>query len=448
MSDSAPGRPAAGAFLKTCWQAAVAAVDAGRAVERAISQEGERLNIAGRPLEPDETLCVVAAGKAAVPMAAAVEAIAGERIRRGVVVTRAGQGGALERLPVREASHPVPDARCEAAAREVLSLAGAPRDEKERLLLLLSGGASSLLTCPLPGLSLRDVCQATEVLLGCGADISELNCVRKHVGAATGGRLAEAWSGPIEVLAVSDVPGDDIEVIGSGPCAGDPTTYRDALEVLDRYGVGDRIPASVRAHLARGVEGEEPESLFPGAPALARVRTTLVARNEDARRAAVAAGSEAGWASRDLGEVLRGEARTCGRQLARWARDTHSDVEGDQPTLWVAGGETTVTLQGAGRGGRSQELALAAALEWSNEDVGEGLALLAAGTDGHDGPTDAAGAFADPGSVLRGARSGADALSALAENDAYTFFDAEGGLLRSGATGTNVMDLVLISRYP
>jgi glycerate-2-kinase len=226
-------------------------------------------------------------------------------------------------------------------------------------------------------------------------------------------------------------------VIGSGPCAPDPTTFADALRVLARRGVLEQVPDGVRSHLEAGARGELPESPKPGAPAFERVTTTLLASNRDALAAAARAAAARGMRALIASEGLRGEAREAGRRLAGLGRATRHGP----PVCLLAGGETTVTVRGAGLGGRSQELALAAALELAGEAR---VALLAAGTDGSDGPTDAAGAFADGGSVARGARLGLDARACLARNDAHPFFAAEGGLVRTGPTGTNVLDLALV----
>ncbi len=384
-------------------------------------------------------MCLLALGKAASPMAEAARTHAGERIRSGLVVTKDGHAGSGAGIPVRESGHPVPDARSARAGREVLAVAAAAPADHD-LWVMLSGGASSLLSCPAPDLTLEDLARTTRRLLESGADIDELNCVRKHLTRVSGGRLAAASSARrIEALLVSDVPGDRIDVIGSGPCAADPTTFDDALAILERRAPLETWPDAVRLHLEAGRAGRIAESLKPGDPSLERVRHTVVARNADAREAAVAAARRLGVEAVDLGEILRGEARDAARSLVAEAR-RHG---GSEPRILVAGGETTVTVRGPGLGGRSQELALAAALELDGE---AGIALLAAGTDGTDGPTDAAGAVVDGESADQLRRSGADPAGALARNDSYTALaglDA-GGLLRSGPTGTNVMDLVLV----
>jgi glycerate-2-kinase len=370
-------------------------------------------------------------------MAAALEELAGARIAAGLAVTRDGHGLPLARIALREAGHPVPDRRSEAAAREALQLVESARPE-DVLLVLLSGGASSLLASPAPGLDLGDLARTTAALLAAGAEIGELNAVRKHLSAVAGGRLAQrAACHRIEVLALSDVPGDRWDVIGSGPFAPDPTRFADALAVLERRGVLGAVPRAVVVHLEAGARGALPETPAPGDPQLARVRSTLLGNNLTAALAAARSAQSRGWLAPVLDGALRGEARCAGRRLAALARA----LRAPQPVCLVAGGETAVHVRGAGRGGRSQELALAAALELAGVS---GVALLAAGTDGSDGPTDAAGAFADGGSVARGCARGREAAADLAANDSYGFFDAEGGLLRTGPTRTNVMDLALV----
>ena len=431
-------RPGARARLTAIFRAALAAVDAEAAVRRVLHREGAQLAVAGRALAPNARLVVLAAGKAAAAMATAVEAVAADQIVAGLAVTKDGHGRTLERVAVRESSHPVPDARCEAAAREVLTLASATRPD-DVLLVLLSGGASSLLACPQPGLALEEIAATTAAMLAAGAEIRELNTVRKHLVEVAGGRLARAAvAGCIEVLVVSDVVGDPLDIIGSGPCTPDPSTFADALAVLAAHALRGRIPARVLAHLEAGARGEREESPKPGDPHFARVRATLVASLGDAMRAAEAAVREHGMRPIAVTAGLRGEARVAGRRLAALTR---SLAPAGVPTCLLAGGETTVTVRGHGRGGRAQELALAAAIEMAGRD---GAVLLAAGTDGSDGPTDAAGAFADGATVARAASRGIDAASALADNDAYGLFAQEGGLFRTGPTGTNVMDLVLM----
>lgn len=432
---------AARAELRAVFRAAVDAVDGAERVRDAVVREGGRLRVAGRLLPEGSRLRVLAAGKAAAAMAAALEERAGDLVAAGLCVTKRGHGRALSRLALREAGHPVPDAESVEAARAAMRLVrGAAPDDV--VLILLSGGASALLSCPMPGLSLDDLAQTTDLLLRAGAGIVELNTVRKHLTRLFGGRLAQLGGGRrLDVLAVSDVAGDRLDVLGSGPCAPDPSTFAEARGVLERRGLGSRVPRAVLAHLEAGVRGELPETPKPGDPVFARVRTTVLASNRHARAAALGEAARHGLHALDLGEVLRGEARVVGRRLAALARA----VVCPGTTCLVAGGECTVTVRGDGLGGRSQELALAAAIALQGDAR---ITLLAAGTDGSDGPTDAAGAFADGGTLARGARAGRDARRCLERHDSYGFFQAEGGILRTGPTGTNVMDLCLVRVEP
>jgi len=424
---------AARALLRELFDAALAAVAPGTAVARVIEHGPHSLRVAGRELAP-EHCCVLAAGKASLAMARAWHAQAGPP-RVGLAVPREAS-----ELPapwrVIAGAHPLPNEASALAGRAALELAASTRAD-ETLVVLLSGGASALLSAPLPGLALADLIATTQLLLRSGAEIGELNCVRKHLTAASGGRIAAATRArEVIVLAISDVIGDDLATIGSGPCAPDPTTFADATSVLRERGVWDAAPPSVRLHLERGARGEVPESPKPGDATFARVHHHILASNRDALAAAEVRARARGTEVRRESEPLRGEARAVGAAIARRALA----LRGAQPQLLLAGGETTVTVRGAGRGGRCQELALGAALAL---DGARGVTLLAAGTDGSDGPTDAAGAFADGGTVARGRAAGVEARGALARNDAYDFFAREGGLFRTGATGTNALDIVL-----
>jgi glycerate-2-kinase len=429
------------ALLEQLFRQAIAAVDPASALRRAVTGDGSDLSIAGEPVPPEAKLVVLAVGKAAGAMAAALEERVGDRLRAGLAITADGHGVPLAGIALREAAHPVPDARGEDAAREAVALVASAAPE-DILVVLLSGGASSLMPSPAPGLTLADLAATTGLLLAGGADIEELNAVRKHLSAVAGGRLAlRAASRRIEVLALSDVPGDRIDVIGSGPFAADASSYGDALAAIDRCGVREQLPDAVLNHLEAGARGAVDETPKPLDPGLDRVRTTLLATNRTAVAAARAAATRAGMRAPDWAGTLRGEARVAGRRLAELA----CALRPRDPMCLVAGGETVVTVRGPGRGGRSQELALAAAIALEDRD---GAALLAAGTDGTDGPTDAAGAYADGGTVARGRARGVDARTALDANDSHGFFALEGGLLRTGPTRTNVMDLALLHVAP
>ena len=424
------------ARLESIFRAALAAVEPGRAVRRVVRGSAAELEIAGRPVASGARVFALAVGKAAAPMALALEQVAGERIAGALAIAPDGHGASLERFQLREVAHPVPDERCERAARETLALLARAGSE-DVFVLLLSGGASSLLACPAPGLLMRDFAITTAALLEGGADIGSLNTVRKHLSAVSGGRLARiAACSRVEVLAISDVSGDRFDVIGSGPMSADPTTFDDARDVLHNFELDSEVSARVLAHLEAGSRGQVEETPKPGDPIFGRVHETLLATNHTARAAALAAASRFGLRGVDVGEVLRGEARTMGARVARLALAVRSS----EPVCLVAGGETTVTVRGRGRGGRSQELALGAAQVLSGC---EEVSLLAAGTDGTDGPTDAAGAYADGRTLARARVRGLDPRAALDDNDAYTFFRDEGGLFVTGPTRTNVMDLVV-----
>lgn len=427
------------ARLEQLFSAALEAVDPARAVAKAVQRSGDQIEIVGEPLEPGARLVVLAVGKAAGTMARALEAVVGDRIAAGLVVVPDGLAVDLEHMTLRETAHPIPDERCERAGRMVIDLVAGARPD-DVLLAMISGGASSLVSCPVDAVTLSDLANTTQRLLQGGAAIGELNAVRKHLSRLAGGRLAaHATSRRIEVLAISDVPGDRLDVIGSGPLAADPTTYRDALDSVSR--IGGEFPERVRAHLEAGARGEFDDTPSPGAAVFERIRSTLLASNVTAIEAACRAAEERGMRALALPACLAGEARIVGRRLAALG----TSMVSSRPVCAIAGGETAVVVRGNGRGGRNQELALAAAVEFAGNRK---VALLAAGTDGIDGPTDAAGAYVDGETLARGSDLGVDARAALADNDSHSFFDREGGILRTGPTGTNVMDLAFLYVEP
>jgi len=415
---------------------AIAAVDPERAVRRECGALRARFR-AGT----FERLLVIGFGKAAWPMARAIEESLGELPLEGLIVTKYGHGGgALARIRCLEAGHPVPDANGANAAEEVIRLAAAA-DELTLAVILISGGGSALLVSPSPGIPLADKQRTTELLLKSGADIRELNTVRKHLSRVKGGRLAELLQpAPSISLILSDVPGDPLDVIASGPTVPDPSTYSDALAVLERYRLTELVPAAVATHLRAGKAGRAPETPKRDSPGFLKADHRIIGNLglalDGARRSAEALGLTVELASAEI----TGEASEAGRALARKALDMKR--RGKQtPVCLLSGGETTVTVSGAGTGGRNMELALAFALEIEKTS---GITLLSAGTDGSDGPTDAAGAFADGMTAPRGRAKGVDPASYLAGNDSYGFFREEGGLFITGPTGTNVADLQIV----
>lgn len=423
---------------------AVAAVDPQAAAARILRRRDDTLVVRGRafPLPTGARVVVVGAGKASASMARAVEEVLGDRVTAGLVTVKAGYALPLRRIMLREGGHPLPDAAGAAAAEEMLSLlAGlSPRD---LVICLISGGGSSLLTLPHRGLTLDDVIRTTELLLRSGATITEINAVRKHLSRIAGGQLARA-AAPARVLTliVSDIVGSPLDAIASGPTVPDPTTYADALGVLEKYRLSERVPEPVVTTLRQGASGALPETPKPGDAALREAEVVIIADNVMAARAAVGEAGRLGFHPMLLSTYIEGEAREVGRALAGIARQVATTGEPvPSPACIVAGGETTVTVTGRGRGGRNQELALAAAQPL------DGLAdvlVVSFATDGTDGPTDAAGAVADGTTLARARARGLDPVRHLADNDAYPCLAAIGDMLRTGPTYTNVNDLMLI----
>ncbi len=413
---------------RAIWQAALAAGDVRPLVRRALQQID--LPRAGR-------VFVVGCGKAGAAMAAALEESVGERIDDGFVVVKDGYVVPTRRVRIVEAGHPVPDARGEAAGRAILEcVRGLGRDDV--VFVLISGGGSALTPSPAPPITLEEKRVVTRLLLAAGADITEMNAVRKHLSLFKGGQLARA-AAPARVIThvLSDVIGDPLDVIASGPTAPDSTTFADAVEVLQRRQVWASVATPIRTRLEAGVRGEIEETPKPGDPIFARVRHVVIGNNALVTDAAVARAAELGYRPSLLTRALEGEARDVARDLVARGRVLSA------PGCLIAGGETTVTVRGQGRGGRCQELALAAALAL---DGVSDVTVLAAGTDGTDGPTDAAGGLVDGATVARARAAGVDPRAALDDNDAHRALAASGDLVVSGPTNTNLLDLYLVLR--
>jgi hydroxypyruvate reductase len=434
--------------LLSIFRAGLAAADPAEAVRRNVRVENDTLHAdeVSLPLSNIHRIFVIGAGKASVRMALALEDILGDRITGGWINTKTGHAEPLARIHVHEAGHPVPDEAGRKGAEEILRIA---RDagEGDLVLFCVSGGGSALLPLPVEGVGLEDKQRVTRELLACGADISEINAVRKHLSRVKGGQLAKA-AHPARLISLilSDVIGDPLDVISSGPTAPDASRFADALAVIAKYDIASRIPESVRDYLTQGAAGQRPETPKPGDPVLDAVTNLIAAGNATAVAASAAEAKRLGYRPLVLSTRVEGEAREVARVLTAIARESlESGRPVQPPACLICGGETTVTLRGQGRGGRNQELALAAAI--AGRDVA-GWSLLAAGTDGTDGPTDAAGAFADGDTCSRAAKLDLNPERHLRENDAYTFFDRLGDLLKTGPTGTNVMDLYLILAGP
>ena len=430
--SSRRGEAAARLDAQAIWRAALAAGSVAPLVDRAL----ERLRF--DLTHPSwRHLLVFGCGKASGAMAAAVERTLGRRITEGLVVVKDGYTVPTARVILREAGHPVPDARGQAAAEEIVRrVRSAGADDA--VLFLVSGGGSALTPAPVRPITLAEKQETTRLLLGAGATINELNAVRKHLSLFKGGQLARAAAPATLIsLILSDVIGDPLDVIASGPTAPDPTTFADALAVLERRGVGYLVPNAVRARLEAGARGEVEETPKPGDPAFERVTNVVIGNNALVVDAAAAEARRLGYRAEVLTRSLQGEAREVALELVARARAL------PPRSCLIAGGETTVTVRGRGRGGRCQEFALAAALQLRRDDR---VIVLAAGTDGTDGPTDAAGGIADAETVARGECAGQAARRALDDNDAYTFLSAAGDLIVSGPTNTNLLDLYLLLR--
>jgi glycerate 2-kinase len=450
------------------YAAAVGAVGPRRVMSRALA--GEAAGADGVPaiVARAHRVRLLAVGKAALGMAAEAEELLGARIIEGLAIAPAASAAEADGAPLRSrvmfASHPLPDESSVAAARAALELASRARPG-ELVMLALSGGASALIAAPAGAVTLAHKIAISAALMRAGANIRELNTVRKHLSAIKGGRLLAATADGVEMLSLilSDVPGNasgdssnppssdtgyDLATIGSGPTAADPTSYTEAIGVLKRRRLWGRAPEAIRDHLERGAAGEFDETVKPGDAALARVTNVIVGDNRIAIDAAAQAATALGYRV-ERGRDLGGEADQLGPALA----GDLSEIVGERVCV-LAGGEPVVTVRGDGRGGRAQQSALAMAIELTNiaqsrdneaasPAPNSRIVAMFAGTDGIDGPTDAAGAIVTPETIARAAEARVDPQAALAHNDAYEFFKALGDLVIVGPTGTNVADIFI-----
>ncbi|MFH1913794.1 MAG: DUF4147 domain-containing protein [Pseudomonadota bacterium] len=439
--------------LLTIVNRAIEAVAPEEAMRKAISREGDILTVAGEryDLTDFERILVLGAGKASASMARALENILGERVLErwlhdGLVVTKYGHGCDLARVRIAEADHPVPDEAGQRGAEALLALA-ATATERDLVFCLVSGGASALIPAPVPPVTLAHKQATTSRLLACGATIDEINAIRKHLSAIKGGHLAKVLEpATVLTLIISDVVGDRLDVIGSGPTAPDDATFADCLDILGRYGLGEAVPPEVISLLRAGRDGNLPETLGSDDPCFVRVRNLIIAGNAQALAGAAEAARERGYAPLVVEPAMQGEARQVASNLICTAMGICGGDGPKPPVCLLAGGETTVTIRGTGKGGRNQEMALAAAIRLyeSGPDSGR-IAMACVGTDGTDGPTDAAGALVLPDTLGDcDATCLAAARRHLDDNDAYTFFTATGTILKTGPTRTNVMDIVVI----
>ncbi|HEX4595605.1 MAG TPA: glycerate kinase [Bryobacteraceae bacterium] len=416
------------------FKAALRAAAPGEAVLRHVKLVRNVLS-AGRKqyrLASFRNIYVIGAGKASAAMAQAIERLLGERITGGLINIKYGHSTKLHRIELNECGHPIPDRNGELGAQRIAEIARQAGAD-DLVVCLISGGASALLPLPAPPVTLEEKQETTRLLLHCGANIHELNCVRKHISAVKGGQLAQlAYPATVLALILSDVIGDDLDVIGSGPTVPDRSTFAEARAILAKYGIAGKVPKPVRDRL----NGNSAETPKPGDKIFDNVQNLIVGSNRLAVDAAAEQARALGYRTLVLSTMIEGETRDVARMHAAIAKEIRASGRPVKPPACViSGGETTVTIRGSGLGGRNQEFALAAALDIAGL---KNVVVLSAGTDGTDGPTDAAGAIAD-GSTI--ARSELNAAAYLANNDSYHFFESLGDLIKTGPTGTNVADV-------
>ena len=423
---------------------ALKAVDPVEAVKRRLRVDGENLVVDGKTysLRDYANIYVIGAGKAGASMALAVEEIVDDRITKGVINVKYGHISQLKRVKLNEVGHPIPDEKGVSGSEEIAGLLE-QLGENDLVICLISGGGSALLPSPAEGISLEDKQKMTNLLLECGANINEINAIRKHISKLKGGGIARlAYPSTVVALILSDVVGDPLDVIASGPTVPDNSTFGDCMSILKKYGLLEEVPESIRARIQRGIKGEIEETPKAGNPIFEKTHNVIIGSNIIAVKAAEGKARELGYGPLILSTFIEGETREVAKvhvAIAKEILKTNHPIS--PPACIISGGETTVTIRGKGLGGRNQEFVLAAAL-----DIQElkGVVILSGGTDGTDGPTDAAGAIADADTVRRALELGFDANAYLDDNDSYHFFGKLGDLLTTGPTNTNVMDLRLI----
>jgi glycerate 2-kinase len=426
------------------FQAGLQAVAPGEAIKKFCRLDGQILRVDRRDydLKLFNDIYVIGVGKAGAPMAKAIEEILGDRISKGIITVKYGHLEELERIKIIEAGHPVPDQKGYGGAQEIYKLASSA-DEETLVICLFSGGGSALMPFPVDGVTLEDKQEATRILLSCGADIHEINAVRKHLSVTKGGGLARAvYPATLITVILSDVVGDDLDSIASGPCVPDSRTFGDCKAIFKKYSIESDIPATVLQHIESGIAGTVPETPKAGQDFFTKTQNVIVARNFDALLKAKEKADKLGYNTLLLSSMIEGETRDVAAN--HMAMGMEIELHGypiEKPACLLSGGETTVTIKGAGKGGRNQEFVLAAALRM------RGMAdcvVLSGGTDGSDGPTDAAGAIADSKTLEHAALKGLDPQKYLDNNDSYNFFDELGDLYKTGPTNTNVMDLRIV----
>jgi glycerate 2-kinase len=432
---------------ETClaiFRAGLEAVDPYEATKRALRLSGEALQVGKHSyrLKDFKRIVMVGAGKGGAPMAQAVEEILGERLEGGLIVVKYGYTAPLKKVTLVEGGHPIPDEAGQRGARELLEIVQG-LGEDDLVFCLISGGGSALLPAPVEGVGLAEKQETTKILLESGASIHEINAIRKHLSRIKGGWLAKAVAPATMItLILSDVIGDDLDVIASGPTVGDRSTFNDCLRVIEKYELNAQIPSAVMTHLLKGAAGKTQETPKPDDPAFRTGLNLIVGSNMQCLEAAARKAKEMGYHTLILSSLVEGETREVAKVHGAILKEIIRTGEPlAPPACIISGGETTVTIRGKGKGGRNQEFVLACGMEIAGW---EGAAVFSAGTDGTDGPTDAAGAFADWRMVERAHERGLDPSVALQENDAYPFFERLGDLIITGPTNTNVMDIRIL----
>lgn len=433
------------AEARLIFAAGVAAVDPVAAVQNAVVRQGDTLSVDGVAynLRQYEHIYVLGAGKAGATMAQGLADVLQDRLTAGAITVKYDHLAPVPNaVTLHEAGHPIPDAAGVHGAEAIMRLAQ-QTGANDLVFCLLSGGGSALSPAPSDGITLEEKQQFTALLLACGASIDEINTLRKHLSRLKGGQLARLVApARLITLVLSDVVGDRLDVIASGPTVPDASTFADGLAIVARYRLMDQLPPSIRDHLQRGLDGHEPETPKAGEAVFAHHQTVLIGNNRKALQAAGQHALELGYATLLLSSSVQGEAREIARMHAAIAHEIHhSGLPLPPPVCVLAGGETTVTLRGDGKGGRNQEFALAAAMDIAGL---ESVVILSGGTDGTDGPTDVAGAVADGATIARAQALGLNPDDVLERNDSYPFFAALDDLLYTGPTGTNVMDIYLL----
>jgi glycerate 2-kinase len=427
------------------WEAALNAANPSACLRNSIQAANGELIVAGRKIPLKGRLLVVGTGKASAKMAEVVEEILGDRISGGLVVTKYGHTSPLRLVRLMESGHPIPDAAGMRAVEEIHQLLqGLSSDDV--VLCLISGGGSALWPSPAPGITLEEKQQVTQLLLRAGASIRELNAVRKHLSAVKGGQLAR-WASPARVISLimSDVIGDPLDFIASGPTAPDTTSFSDALDIIRKYGVEVSVSAAVQARLQKGVRGEIPDTPKPGDPVFDRVENHIIANNRLLIDAARKKAYDLNFNTLILGSEVEGEARDIGGFFSAIAHEIEESGNPiATPACVLSAGETTVTVRGDGLGGRNQEMALAWAIAMATRPSLMQSCFASVATDGTDGPTSAAGGIVDASTCARGVERGLVPARFLQANDSWNFLNATGDLIVTGPTQTNLMDLQIL----